>query len=218
MAASVVPSKSDFSGVAPTPDEVSSILRTIVDTDSAQTSLDNSYALTNLLIQSVGIRGLLSYNLIPEIKKAAADKKNGSKRESAMFILGAMFERFPREQPLSEVVFLVHDGGVFNLVLDGLADKGSSVRESAQYAVDELFKNLSPEAMVVGLLPLLVRYLSKPTGKWQGTVGAYQLLEKMADKAQMGTGSKEEEQAKDVLRESMGRTLKELIPIVESNA
>ena len=216
MAAPIVPSKTAFSGVAPTPDEVSSILRTIVDTDSAQTSLDNSYALTNLLIQSVGIRGLLSDNIIPEIKKAAGDKKNGSKRESAMFILGAMFERFPREQPLSEVVFLLHDGGLFNLALDGLADKGSSVRESAQYAVDELFKNLAPEAMVVGLLPALQQYLHKPTGKWQGTVGAYQLLGKVADKAQIGTGSKEEEQAKDVLRESMGRTLKELIPIVES--
>jgi elongation factor 3 len=215
MAAPVVPSKSEFSGVAATLEEVSSILRTIVDTDSAQIALDASYALTNLLIQSVGIRGLLSYNLIPEIKKAAADKKNGSKRESAMFILGAMFERFPREQPLSEVVFLVQEGGLFNLVLDGLADKGSSVRESAQYAVDELFKNLSPEAMVVGLIPALQQYLSKPTGKWQGTVGAYQLLGKMADKAQMGTGSKEEELAKDVLRESMGKTLKELIPIVE---
>lgn len=215
MAAPVVPSKSDLSGVAPAPEDVTSILKSIVDTDSAQTSLDNSYVLTNLLIQSTGIRGLLTYNLIPEIKKVASDKKNGSKRESAMFILGAMFERFPREQPLSEVIFLVQDGGLFNIVLDGLADKGSSVRESAQYAVDELFKNLSVEAMVVGLLPALQQYLSKPTGKWQGTVGAYQLVGKMADKAQMGTGSKEEEQAKDVLRESMGRTLKELIPTVE---
>ena len=216
MAAPVVPSKSDISGVAPSAEEVNSILRKIIDTDSAQVSLDASYALTNLLVQSVGIRSLLAYNVIPEIKKAASDKKNGSKRESAMFILGAMFERFPREQPLSEVVFLVQDGGLFNLVLDGLADKGSSVRESAQYAVDELFKNLSPEAMVVGLLPALLQYLSKPTGKWQGTVGAYTLIGKMADKAQMGTGSKDEEQAKDVLRESMGRTLKELIPTVES--
>ena len=215
MAAPVIPSKSDYSGIAPTPDEVNSLLRTILDTDSAQTSLDASYALTNLLIQSVGIRGLLSHNLLPEIKKAAADKKNGSKRESAMFALGALFERFPREQPLSEVVFLVQDGGLFNLVLDGLADKGSSVRESAQYAVDELFNNLAPEAMVVGLLPALQHYLSKPTGKWQGTVGAYQLIGKMADKAQIGTGSKEEERAKDLLRESMGHKLKETIPVVE---
>ena len=215
MAAPIVPSKSNFSGIPPTSDEVSSIMKTILDTDSAQIALDASYSLTNLLLQSIGIRGLLLHNVIPDVKKAAADKKNGSKRESAMFVLGAMFERFPREQPLSEVVFLVLDGGLFNLVLDGLADKGSSVRESAQYAVDELFKNLSPEAMVVGLLPALQQYLSKPTGKWQGTVGAYQLIGKIADKAQMGTGSKEEEESKDVLRESMGRQLKELIPIVE---
>ncbi|EHY52263.1 [NU+] prion formation protein 1 [Exophiala dermatitidis] len=216
MAAPVVPSKSNYSGIPPTAEEVNSILKTILETNTAQTALDASYALTNLLIQSVGIRGLLAYNLIPEIKKAAVDKKNGSKRESAMFILGAMFERFPREQPLSEVVFLLLDGGLFHLVLDGLADKGSSVRESAQYAVDELFKNLEPEALVVGLLPALQRYLSKPTGKWQGTVGAYTLLGKMADKAQIGAGTKDEEQAKDVLREAMGRTLKDLIPVVES--
>ncbi|EXJ79449.1 ATPase [Capronia epimyces CBS 606.96] len=215
MATSVVPSKSNFSGIPPTVDEVNGILRSILDTDSAQTALDAAYALTNLLIQSVGIRALLAYNLIPEIKKAAVDKKNASKRESAMFILGAMFERFPREQPLSEVIFLVQDGGLFHLVLDGLADKVSSVRESAQYAVDELFKSLEPEAMVAGLLPALQKYLSKPTGKWQGTVGAFTLLGKMADKAQIGAGSKEEELAKDVLRESMGRTLKDLIPVVE---
>lgn len=215
MATPIVPSKTNYSGIPPTAEEVSTILKTILDTTSAQTALDASYALTNLLIQSVGIRALLAYNLITEIKKAAVDKKNASKRESAMFILGAMFERFPREQPLSEVVFLLLDGGLIHLVLDGLADKGSSVRESAQYAVDELFKNLEPEAMVVGLLPALQRYLSKPTGKWQGTVGAFTLLGKMADKAQIGTGSKEEELAKDVLRESMGRALKDLIPVVD---
>lgn len=190
-------------------------MKTCLDTDNAQTALDASYSLTNLLIQSVGIRALLGYDLIPQIKKAAADKKNASKRETVMFIVGAMFERFPRDQPLSEVVFLIQDGGLLNIALDGLADKGSSVRESAQYAIDELFKNLQPEAMVVGLLPALQAYLSKRTGKWQGTVGAFTLLGKVADKAQMGTGSKDEEQAKDVLRESMGRTLKDLIPIVE---
>ena len=216
MAATIVPSKSAHSDVAPTAEEISSLLRTTLDTESAQTSLDASYALTNVLIQSIGIRGLAAYNLISEIKKAASDKKNGSKRESAMYILGAMFERFPREQPLSEIVFLIQDGGLLHLALDALADKGPSVRESAQYAVDELFKNLQSEAMVVGLLPALQRYLSKPTGKWQGTVGAFTLLGKVADKAQIGSGSKEEEQAKDVLRESMGRMLKELIPVTEN--
>ena len=216
MSAATIPVKNSGSGVAPSADEIQNVLKACIDTEDAQASLDNSYALTNLLLQTIGIKGLLTYDLIPPIKKAATDKKNGSKRESAMFILGAMLERFPREQPLSELVFLVQNGGVLNLVLDCLADKGPSVRESAQYAVDELFKNLSPEAKVIGLLPALTTYLSKPTGKWQGTVGAYSLLGKMAENAQLGTSSKEEEEAKDVLRESMGKTLKELIPIVQN--
>lgn len=211
----MIAKSSSYSGVPPPAEDVASILTTIFNTNKAQDSLDAAYGLTDILIKSVGVRGLLGYHIIPEIKRAASDKKNGAKRESAMFILGALFERFPREQPLSEVVFLIQDGGLLPLVLDGLADKGSSVRESAQYAVDELFKNLEPEALVVGLLPALQRYLVKPTGKWQGTVGAYTLMGKIADRAKMGDGSKEEEQAKDVLRESMGRTLKELIPIVE---
>ncbi|KAK5943432.1 [NU+] prion formation protein 1 [Knufia obscura] len=215
MSEATVPVKTAHSGVAPSADEIHSILKSITETENGQTALDNSYALTNLLLQTIGVRGLLTYDLIPPIKKAATDKKNATKRDSAMFILGAMFERFPRDQPLSEVVFLVQNGGVLNLVLDCLADKVPSVRESAQYAVDELFKNLSPEAKVIGLLPALTSYLSKSTGKWQGTVGAYTLLGKMADNAQIGAESKEEEEAKDVLRESMGRTLKDIIPIVE---
>ncbi|KAL9624711.1 MAG: hypothetical protein Q9160_001065 [Pyrenula sp. 1 TL-2023] len=203
------------SGATLSQNDVSSLMHTILNTQDAQQSLDTSYALTDLILRSEGVNGLLEYDIFEQTKKAATDKKNGSKRESAMFILGAMFERFPRDQPLSEVVFLLHNGGLLHLALDGLADKGPSVRESAQYAVDALFSNLRPEAMIAGLLPALQKYLSKSTGKWQGTVGAYALIEKMADKAKIGTGSREEEAAKDVLRESMGRTLKDLIPLVE---
>lgn len=212
----MISKSSSHSGIPPSADDVSALLTTISNTDNAQTALDTSYALTDLLVKSIGIRGLLNYGLIPEIKKMAGDKKNGAKRESATFVLGAMFEKIPREQPLSEVVFLVMDGGLLNLCLDALADKGPAVREGAQYAIDELFKNMDVEALVIGLLPALQRYLAKPTGKWQGTVGAYTLIGKTADKAQMGQGSKDEEEAKDVLRDSMGRTLKELIPIVEA--
>ena len=200
----------------PPPEDIATILGTVLHAEKAQDSLNAAYGLVESLTSSIGARGLLDYDLIPAIKRAANDKKSGAKRESAMFILGALFERFPRTQPLSEVIFLWHDGGLVSPVLDGLADKGSSVRESAQYAIDELFKNLEPEALVVGLLLTLQSYLSKPTGKWQGTVGAYTLIGKIADRAKMGSGSKEEEQAKDMLRDSMGRTLKELIPVVEA--
>ncbi|KAB8232057.1 putative mRNA-nucleus export ATPase (Elf1) [Aspergillus alliaceus] len=204
------------STVPPTLEEISSLFNTIFTAETSQQSLDGSYALTNLLIQSVGCFGFQKYDILPQIKKAAADKKNGARRESAMLILGALFERFPREHPLSEVVFLLQDGGVLGIALDALADKGAVVRDAAQYAIDALFVCLKPEALANALLPALSAYLSRGSGKWQGFVGAYSLIEKMAVKAQMGNGTMEEEREKDLLREAMGKTLKDLIPLVES--
>ncbi|KAL8639717.1 MAG: hypothetical protein Q9228_003274 [Teloschistes exilis] len=203
------------SDVPPTQEEISSLLNSTFVAQTSQQSLDAAYALTNVLINSVGFRGLRMYGILDAVKKASADKKDGSRRESAMNLLGALFERFPPLQPISEVSFLIQDGGVLSVALDSLADKGSVVRDSAQYAIDALFACLSPEAMVVALLPALSKYLGKRSGKWQGTVGAYELLGRMADKAKMGTGSKEEESLKDLLRESMGKKLAGLIPIVE---
>ena len=214
MAPSIVVS-SEPSGIAPTNDEVASILNTIFTTDKSQASLDASYALTNLLLNSVGVRGLRGYGVLEAIRKAATDKKNGAKREGAMFALGALFELFPRKQRLGEVVFLVQEAGLVTLALDALSDKGSTIRESAQYAIDALFNNLKAEALVIGLLPVLLRYLEKKTGKWQSQVGAFKLVGNMADKAKMGMGTREDEEEKDVLREAMGKRLAGLIPVVE---
>ena len=200
---------------APSHEQVASLLNTTFTAETSQGALDAAYALTQLLITSVGFRGLSAFGVLAEIKKAAADKKSGAKRESAMILLGALVERFPPAQPLSEVVFLLQEPGCMTWALDALADKGAVVRESAEYALDALYKNLRPESKVVGLLPMLLQYLGKKTGKWQGTVGAYKYLEKMANDAKMGLGSKEEEKLKDVLREALGRKLASLIPVVE---
>ena len=206
----------DSSAVPPTHDEVSSLMITIFAAKTSQESLDAAYGLTTLIQNTVGFRGLQAYGILAECRKAAADKKDGSRRESAMNLLGALFERLTPAQPITEVIFLLQDGGIVTPVLDALADKGQVVREAAQYALDALFQNLSPEAQLAGLIPVLSHYLGKRSGKWQGTVGAYELLGRMADKAKMGMGTKEEEKAKDLLRESMGRKLAGLIPIVEA--
>lgn len=197
-------------------DEVTSLLNTVFSAETSQQSLDAAYGLTHALIQGPGCLGIQHYDILTQIKKAAGDKKNGARRESAMLILGALFERFPREHPLSEVVFLLQDGGVLEVALDALSDKGAVVKDAAQYAIDALFANLKPEAMANGFLPAVTGYIAKGTGKWQGFVCAYALIEKMAVKAQMGTGTMEEERLKDILRESIGKTFKELIPVVEN--
>ncbi|KAF2499337.1 hypothetical protein BU16DRAFT_547712 [Lophium mytilinum] len=216
MAPAIVVKSSESSTVPPTQDEVSSVLSAIFTAKTSQASLDNSYALTTLLQNSVGFRGLKGYGVLEEIKKAAGDKKTPARREGAMFALGALFERFPRAQKLSEVVFMLQEEYLVPLALDALSDKTPTVRESAAYALDALFDNLTPEGKVDGLLPVLSKYLGKKSGKWQGTVGAFELLGRMADKAKMGMGSFEEEKEKDILRESMGKKLEGLIPIVES--
>jgi elongation factor 3 len=110
----------------------------------------------------------------------------------------------------------MQESSIVATVLDSLADRQSPVKEGAQYALDALYGHLSAEMKVFAFLPVLVSYLRKKTGKWQGTVGAMTLLGKMADDAKMGMESRDVEEGKDVLREAMGRKLAELIPIVEA--
>lgn len=201
---------------APNPDDIAALASTIFTTDKSQKALDAAYALTDVLSNTVGAVGLAHYGLVDQIKKAAADKKSPAKREGAMFAVGALFERFPPKDAVSEVVFLAQFSELVTVTLDCLADKGASIRDGAQFALDALFNNLKPESLVHGLLPIIVKYLGKATGKWQGAVGAYSMLGKMADKAKMGAGSYEEESQKDILRSAMGRKLEVLIPIVQN--
>ncbi|KAL2150161.1 hypothetical protein VTH82DRAFT_7837 [Thermothelomyces myriococcoides] len=207
----------DGAAPAPTQAEVASLLDTIFTAKTSNASIEACYALCELLLNSVGFHGLHQYGILTEVKKAAADKKSGLRRESAQNLLGALFERFPPRQPISEVVLLLQDGGLLDCALDALADKGAVVRDAAQYGIDALFANLSVEAMVAGLLPTLIQYIKKSGGKWQGVVGALKLMQKMADKAKPIIGStKEQAQEQDLLREAMGSKLATLIPVVEN--
>lgn len=211
----IVKDADDPSAAPPSAEDVDAILQTILTAKTSQASLDASYALTNILVESVGFRGLQGYGILEPIKKAATDKKNVAKREGSMFAYGAMFERFPTQQRLSEIVFLLQETDMVTVTLDALADKNATVKESAQYALDALFGNLGPEAQVFALLPTLVKYLGKRSGKWQGAVGAFELIGRMADKAKIGSGSAQEEKNKEVVREALGRKLEGLIPVVE---
>ena len=213
MAPTVVPK---FSTNAPSLEDVSSLSQTIYSSDKSQASLDASYALVSLLSNSVGIQGLTAFGLVGEVKKCATDKKSIGKREGAMFLIGAVFEKFPTQQPISEAVLLFELPDLLYLSLDALADKQSSVRQAAQYALDELYQHLGPESKATALLPLIEQYQQKRTGKWQGSVGAFRMVERMAEDAKIGTGSQDEEALKDILREAMGRRLEGLIPVVEA--
>ncbi|KAI9808372.1 MAG: hypothetical protein M1826_004187 [Phylliscum demangeonii] len=191
------------------------LLNTVFTAETSQASLDAAYALTDEVTQHAGFQALEDYRVMEQIKQAATDKKSGMRRESAMILLGALYERLPPRLPFTEAIF-VRSGDSIALALDALADKGPVVRESAQYALDTLLGTMKPEALVVGLLPVLTGYLGQKSVKWQGAIGALELIRKMADKAKVGQESNEAEKDKEVLREAMGKRLAALIPAVEN--
>jgi elongation factor 3 len=211
----------------PTSADVSALLSTILSAEKSQTSLDAAYALSDALIGSrvisanTGFRAFHTHSdIIQTLQKAASDKKDSGKREGAMFGLGALFERLPPADRVTEIVFMSptekSKGDLVSTALDCLADgKNAATRDAAQYALDALFQNLKAESLVTGLLPSLTRYLSKATGKWQGVVGAFALLSRMTDKTKPGGGGGFSEDEKSVLRDAMGKKLEGLIPIVE---
>src|SRR3569833_557642 len=216
----IVVSKTDSAAPSLSQADVSAILNTVFTAPSSNASIEAAYALCDILLNapSIGFRGLQSYGVFAEIKKAAADKKSGLRRESAQNLLGALFERFPPKQRVSEVVLLIQDGGMLGCALDARADKGAVVQDAAQYGLDALYANLSFVALAAGLLLVLVAYLSKTPGPRQGTVGALKMMQNMADKGKLAIGgTKEEAMEKEVLREQMGTKLATLIPIVEGN-
>lgn len=206
-------------GDGPSQAEITAIVNEIFTATTSNASVEAAYRLCDALLSSpaAGFRGLTKYGVVAEIKKAAADKKSGLRRESAQNLLGALFERFPSRQPISEVIFLFQDGGLIACALDALADKGSVVRDAAQYGLDALFTQLHAESLVAGLLQAILAYLGKKSGKWQGTVGALKLIQRMADKTKIDIGTtKAEALEKEALRDIMGAKLAALIPIVEA--
>lgn len=194
------------------------LLESIFNANTSNESIQRAYDLCNELVTGIGHRGLTDYGVVNRVKAGANNKKSGLERESAQNLLGALFEKITSKQPLSEVTFLSSQDGLIACALDALSDKGTVVRDAAQYGLDAIFGQLSAEALVVGLLPALLSYMGKKTGKWQGRVGALKLIQKMADKAKMELGgTKEQALEKDLLREAMGEKLASLIPIVEGD-
>lgn len=221
-----VPAKAPQAAADPPAADVDALVDATFTASQSQQALDAAYAIARLLCGSAsGFRSLRRYRVARSVASAAVDKKSGARRESAMLVLGAIFELLPRSQPLAEAVFLAQGdppanaedgGGWLGLALDALADKGAVVRDSARYAIDALYANLREEAITAGLVPALISYLGRPTGKWQGVTEAYKLLEKAALRAASPGRTPEDGRRNELLRDSMGKQLRQLIPVVEA--
>lgn len=184
-------------------------LETIFNAKTSQESLDGSLALCNDIAANPLAAHHVVSELLPLVSKAATDKKNPGKRESAMIIYGALYESVLIKAPATEVL-LVQE--TLHPVLDGLADKEAFVRESAQYAVDALLKLLGQPSLVSGFLKALESYIKNQNGKFQGKVTALNAISKLAEKAVKAYDTEGE----IFLRDVMGRELEGLIPVVEN--
>ena len=75
----------------PSQETINDLLNTIFTAKTSASSIDACYGLCEILLSSVGVAGLNDYGVIAEVKKAAADKKSGLRRESSQNLLGAIF-------------------------------------------------------------------------------------------------------------------------------
>ncbi|KAG0126874.1 P-loop containing nucleoside triphosphate hydrolase protein [Tuber indicum] len=182
---------------------ISDYLSAVFSADSSQGSLDAALALCSAILSDPATAHHSFPTLFPPLAKAASDKKSGTRRESAMIVYGALYESFIPKSPITEVLLLKE---TLPIVLDGLADKGAVVREASQYAIDAMLALLKEEALVVGLVRVLMAYVKGSGSKWQGRVAALQLIGRIAEKAVTRDG---------FLKEVMGRELETLIPVVE---
>ncbi|KAK6537806.1 hypothetical protein TWF694_010711 [Orbilia ellipsospora] len=188
-------------------DDIPALTNEIFTSSTSQGCLDAANKLFALLVaQPYSFRSLARFNILPILAAAAADKKDGTKRESAMIAYSSLYSIFIPEARCTESLLL----DTLEVCLDGLADKGAVVKESAQYSVDTMFSLLPIEALVSALLPILMEYLKRPASKWQGKIGALQLVAKLAKKS---VGRDEEAR---ISFEIIASKLEELIPVVES--
>ncbi|KAF3902400.1 hypothetical protein ABW20_dc0107206 [Dactylellina cionopaga] len=188
-------------------EDIPALLDEIFTASTSQGCLDAANKTFSLLVaQPFTFRSLERFKILPLLAAAAADKKDGTKRESAMIAYSSLYSIFISNARCTEPLLL----NTLEICLDGLADKGAVVKESAQYSVDTMFSLLPIEALVSALLPVLMEYLKRPATKWQGKIGALKLIAKLAKKA---IGQDEEAR---ISFEIIASKLEELIPVVES--
>lgn len=198
----------DCSPVLPIRQGSLSVVTEIFAAQTPQASLHASYANADRFVLLGGIQALRANGVLAQIKYPFTHKANRTRREPAMPALGAFFDRFLRSEVLSEVVFLLEQNLV-PLVLDAMADKDAAVREAAKYALLTLVDILSPEALLVALLPILLNYIRKNTTKWQGVAEVFTLISRMARGAVIHASGRAQ-----ILRKYVESRLEDLIPLV----
>lgn len=111
---------------------------------------------------------------VDAILKALANKKDAAAREGAAESISVIIKAGASKQ-LEPFVVTSAEGGVFNQLLEALADKEMAVKKASLTSLKALAKNMSPWAVGV-VLPTLLHQI-KTNGKWQVKTGSLSIVD-----------------------------------------
>lgn len=117
--------------------------------------------------------------MLVNLSKAATKKASGLSREASMIGFGCIFSKLPSTAFPLYLPYLP-------LLFNTCADKGSVVREAAEYALDQLTKLFPSEALGSAILPVLYAVIKGEDGgsvKWQTKIAAMRFLKKCVNRS-----------------------------------
>ena len=126
--------------------------------------------------QNDGPAAFAQSGFVEAIKKALADKKSAAAREGAAASISAIIKAGAGKQLESFVVTSAEDG-IWNQLVETLADKMADVKKAALDSLKALAKNMSPWA-VAYVLPVLLKQ-TKSAGKWQVKTGSLAVIDQL---------------------------------------
>lgn len=111
---------------------------------------------------------------VDAVLKALSNKKDNAAREAAAESVSVIIKAGASKQ-LEPFVVTSAEGGVFNQLLESLADKAMEVKKASLTSLKALAKNMSPWAINV-VLPTLLHQV-KTNGKWQVKTGSLSIID-----------------------------------------
>lgn len=113
--------------------------------------------------------------LAEAVVKALNDKKSPASREGAAHAIAICMTESPKA--LEPIIVEASETGVFNTLLETLADKMPAVKTAAFKALKAIVSGMNPWATAI-LMPLLLKQI-KTNGKWQVKQGACQIIDEL---------------------------------------
>ncbi|KAF8321794.1 hypothetical protein DL93DRAFT_2051614 [Clavulina sp. PMI_390] len=124
--------------------------------------------------QNDGPAAFAQSGFVQAVLKGLADKKSAAAREGAAESISVIVKAGAVKQ-LEPFVVSADAAGIFNQLLEALADKEMAVKKASLSSLKSLAKNMSPYGIAI-VLPTLLHQI-KTAGKWQVKTGSLTVVD-----------------------------------------